>query len=793
MCRALLYLAGICLLTSASTAAILRVKPDGTGDYPTIQAAVTAAAAGDTVSLANGVFLGAGNRDVDVLGTDITIRSEGGDPDSCVINCEGSHAGNHRGFLLGGALTSAAAIEAVAIINGYIYDEGGAIHCAQGASPTISNCVFSSNYATQGGAIAASDTSHPAILGCVFASNSGSSGGAISAQNGSSPVITLCAFNGNGEEAFCTGGAIRLDDAATVEITECTFDGNVAERGGAIWSSNSHVALLDCAFTGNQTNGQISGALDLNSGSVDVIGCMFDNNTAVDAGAGLLDACEVTMQNCEVTGNSGDSGALTLDSCTGALTECSFTGNSGGDGGAIAVVGDGPFSISDCVFQGNAAFIYGGAILAGSVPDLSIDRCTLVDNTAPSGSGIYLGWLSQVEIDRTIVTHGIGGEGIACDGTSSVALSCSNIYGNEGGDYVGCLAGLEGVDGNLRADPLFCDRVAGDLTLDAASPCADAPGCGLIGALEVGCGLYFSSITDVGNDQGRRVYVTWCRAAQDAPGSPTPVTAYELWRRIDPASPPDRDYPPGDWCYLASIPAHGEETYTALAETACDSTITGGMCWSVFFIRAATEDPYVFFDSAPDSGYSLDNLAPGVPTGFHFADAALLAWDEAAEENFDYFTVYGSETGNLDEAAFLIGQTIETTMDISGHPFAFYHLTATDFAGNEGNEATLGASGVEGVSGLPALLCLRPARPNPGRAGSMICFDLPRAGVISLDVYDAGGRYVVNLIDEWRLPGTHTVQWTGRDGKEQPVPAGVYFIHLRAGSEMRSERLLVID
>ena len=52
------------------------VKPDGSGDYPDIQAAVRATSDGDTVLLASGTFIGPGNRDVDYLGKQITIRSQ---------------------------------------------------------------------------------------------------------------------------------------------------------------------------------------------------------------------------------------------------------------------------------------------------------------------------------------------------------------------------------------------------------------------------------------------------------------------------------------------------------------------------------------------------------------------------------------------------------------------------------------------------------------------------------------------------------------------------------------------
>ena len=43
---------------------------------------------------------------------------------------------------------------------------------------------------------------------------------------------------------------------------------------------------------------------------------------------------------------------------------------------------------------------------------------------------------------------------------------------------------------NFSADPLFCDPDNGDFTIRSNSPCAPpgVTGCGLIGALGVGCG-----------------------------------------------------------------------------------------------------------------------------------------------------------------------------------------------------------------------------------------------------------------------------------------------------------------
>ena len=86
------FLIGFYLLAScglAAHAASIHVDPFGTGDYPNIQAAITAASSGDTVALARGVYTGGGNRDVDFLGKQVVLRSIDGDPSGCVINSQG--------------------------------------------------------------------------------------------------------------------------------------------------------------------------------------------------------------------------------------------------------------------------------------------------------------------------------------------------------------------------------------------------------------------------------------------------------------------------------------------------------------------------------------------------------------------------------------------------------------------------------------------------------------------------------------------------------------------------------
>ena len=61
-------------------------------DYPKIQTAINFAEDGDVIVVSDGVWKGAGNKNIDFLGLAITVRSKNG-PENCIIDCEGSGRG----------------------------------------------------------------------------------------------------------------------------------------------------------------------------------------------------------------------------------------------------------------------------------------------------------------------------------------------------------------------------------------------------------------------------------------------------------------------------------------------------------------------------------------------------------------------------------------------------------------------------------------------------------------------------------------------------------------------------
>jgi hypothetical protein len=115
-----------------------------------------------------------------------------------------------------------------------------------------------------------------------------------------------------------------------------------------------------------------------------------------------------------------------------------------------------------------------------------MDNCTFCANGADTAGGGITIFNGLLRIENSIISHSTAGEAIYCGALDDVMMSCSDVYGNAGGDYTGCLNGLLGVDHNISLDPEYCDRVNGDLRLEDGSPC-DHPVCGVMGAGSIGC------------------------------------------------------------------------------------------------------------------------------------------------------------------------------------------------------------------------------------------------------------------------------------------------------------------
>lgn len=223
---------------------------------------------------------------------------------------------------------------------------------------------------------------------------------------------------------------------AALTVANCHFHDN--DWGGAMVCEDSSPTVIDCVFSEND-NRFGAGGITASSSSVVVIDCTFLDNRSYFSHASDV--------YCEFGSVS--------------LTGCTFTG----------------YSVD--------------AVVGGGMAQLTLRGCTFSHGV--HGSSVLVAYASEAILENCILAFNSNGRAIECyDSSSTADLTCCNIYGNEFGNWVECIADQYGMAGNISEDPLFCDPEIRDFRLQSSSPCRPFsppnPECGLIGAWRVGCG-----------------------------------------------------------------------------------------------------------------------------------------------------------------------------------------------------------------------------------------------------------------------------------------------------------------
>ena len=186
--RTIIFLATVLSMTVFANAATRYVNSTGSADFTTIQAAINAAASGDRILVADGLYTGTGNRDIDFDGKNILIASQNG-PTNCIIDCNASATDRHRAFYFHSSETNGAVVKGFTVKRGF-EENGGAFFC-DNSSPVIANCLIVYNGASSCGAgIYCGNLARPKIINCTLSKNiAGSQGSAIYSDNQSKPAI----------------------------------------------------------------------------------------------------------------------------------------------------------------------------------------------------------------------------------------------------------------------------------------------------------------------------------------------------------------------------------------------------------------------------------------------------------------------------------------------------------------------------------------------------------------------------------------------------------------------------
>ena len=328
-------------------------------------------------------------------------------------------------------------------------------------------------------------------------------------------------------------------------------------------------------------------------------------------------------------------------------------------------------------------------------------------------------------------------------------------------------------------------------------------------------------IRDVSADQGGRLALEWTASYLDIQSDPQ-IANYTLWRRVPTASAAaalargarvDQPLEEGAsvrqlrttvfgaqtlyWELAGSTSARALPGYSAVMATTTDS-LPGSNPRTSFMVAAETAGGAKWWFSAPDSGYSVDNIPPSSPgpfTGAFVAGATHLHWSPNSEADLAGYRVYrGTSAGFPADGAHLIASPPDTGyVDAAGSPY-YYKLTAVDAHGNQSATVLLTPSSTTDVPAGFAELSLSAPWPNPvrGSQGSLR-FALPAPGHVALALYDAQGRLSRVLADGAYAAGEHSVRLDVRDGAGRALEPGLYFARLTSAAGVRVTRFAIVE
>lgn len=221
-----------CLAPPAS-GATWRIYMGGTGDFPTIAAAVAAAYAGDTILVYPGTYY---EYDIDVT-RGLTIIGVGGYENTILTAYYSGRCFQFR------SLTSAIELKGLTLECGdarnaaLLTGAGGAMICKGRSHVKVVDCRLWANWANFGGAVAVFDSSTVTFKRCRFAAN-----------------YAVADYSGWGGALFLYG-VTPLSYSLTVVVDSCLFDGNYSDcSGGAVYMDNCDAWIMNSTFVQNESH-----------------------------------------------------------------------------------------------------------------------------------------------------------------------------------------------------------------------------------------------------------------------------------------------------------------------------------------------------------------------------------------------------------------------------------------------------------------------------------------------------------------------------------------------------------
>ncbi|MCH2141136.1 MAG: hypothetical protein MK100_08910, partial [Phycisphaerales bacterium] len=458
---------------------------DVPSEYATIQNAIDAADDGDTILVGPGTYTevsaGKDAAVIDFNGKHLIIQSSDG-PDVTIIDGENTRAG----VRIRDATPGLVVLEGFTIQNGYSASYAGGLSTGL-SDPTIRNCVIRWNHADWwGGGVVCHGSDEVIATGTftdckIYENSAGFGGGAFYLWRAEVAIDENTIYrNSTGGTFSCWNGSIaRLSNSIICEDSAgCTEDlgGNCFT---AVCDSDGD-GTFDCndpcpnwpgtcsedgqtlyVIAGESIQDAINGCPD--GGTVSIgPGTYYGTGDSVITlpGSGITIIGSAGAASTIIDGQDARRG-LAGNGCgdNGTVIEgLTITNGSAEAGGGIYIVDCSP-SVINCVITQNTAMIFGtamnggGVFIGGSTASPSFANCTISNNTANGGGGIWAWDGYEAEFTNCLITDNTSnwtGGGVFAD-FGYIRFEACEIRGNT------CLYGGGGLNFSYAtADVINC-------------------------------------------------------------------------------------------------------------------------------------------------------------------------------------------------------------------------------------------------------------------------------------------------------------------------------------------------
>jgi len=172
-----------------------------------------------------------------------------------------------------------------------------------------------------------------------------------------------------------------------------------------------------------------------------------------------------------------------------------------------------------------------------------------------------------------------------------------------------------------------------------------------------------------------------------------------------------------------------------------------------------------FFEVA---GTPAGRIYLGLSTGMSPGSQWRLVYDESSSIHVDYVEMHDAKA---------MGPAL--------------NIPAATNSIDGGNNLNWYFGTISGTEAPPLGLTLEVA-PNPFNPMTTLRYEIPRAGDVSIRIYDAAGRLVRSLVSGYRAAGRYQESWDGRNDAGRLLGSGVYFCRMESNGAAKVQKLLLM-